>query len=218
MLNLSELITIFFSLKDLPVKNPGLLEDVSQVDVGVQKVGVQCHRLLEVVDGEPDLSLGVEHAPKVAPSHGEVRTCLDSFQITRLFFFWHLKVSWKKKRKGGKERKEKKSGVSYGLVNITNSVMGMRFGDRMCASRQFKTRLKRRRETGGGGFSIRKKYNNNCGANNKWWRNNKGKYIMPRGKLFSFKLVANINARCCCFTQNLDFRALPTHWLVHMGL
>ena len=107
MLNLSELITIFFSLKDLPVKNPGLLEDVSQVDVGVQKVGVQSHRLLEVVDGKPDLPLGVEHAPKVAPSHGEVRTCLDSFQITRLFFFWHLKVLRKKKKRGGKKEKKK---------------------------------------------------------------------------------------------------------------
>ena len=38
----------------LPVKDSGLLENVAEVDVGVQKVGVQRDGLLEVVDGQPD--------------------------------------------------------------------------------------------------------------------------------------------------------------------
>ena len=42
-----------FSLHS-PVKDSGLLEDVAEVDVGVQEVGVQRDGLLEVVDGQPD--------------------------------------------------------------------------------------------------------------------------------------------------------------------
>jgi hypothetical protein len=41
----------------VPVEYPGLLEDIAEVDVGVQEVGVQGHRLLEVVDGQPYFSL-----------------------------------------------------------------------------------------------------------------------------------------------------------------
>ena len=44
-----------------PVKDARLLQHIAQVDVGVQEVGVERHSLLEVVDGKPDLSLGVEH-------------------------------------------------------------------------------------------------------------------------------------------------------------
>ena len=37
----------------LPVEDSGFLEDVAEVDVGVEEVGVQRHGLLEVVDGKP---------------------------------------------------------------------------------------------------------------------------------------------------------------------
>ena len=67
-----------------PVEYPGLLEDVSQVHVGVQEVWVERHRLLEVVYGQPDLALGVEDAPEVAPGHGEVGPGLDGLQVARL--------------------------------------------------------------------------------------------------------------------------------------
>lgn len=63
--------------RSVPVEDPGLLEDVAQVDVGVQEVGVEGHGLLEVVDGQPDLALGVEHASQVAPGHSKVGSCLN---------------------------------------------------------------------------------------------------------------------------------------------
>ena len=37
----------------LPVEDSGFLEDVAEVDVGVEEVGVQRHGFLEVVDGKP---------------------------------------------------------------------------------------------------------------------------------------------------------------------
>jgi len=70
--------------ESLPVKNPSLLKDVAEIDVGVQEVGVQTDGLLEVVDGQPDLALGVEHAAEVAPGHGKVRPGLNGLQIASL--------------------------------------------------------------------------------------------------------------------------------------
>ena len=68
----------------LPVKYPGFFQHIAQVDVGIQKVGVQCHGLLKVVDGEPDLALGIEDTAQVRPSHGKVGSGLYGFQITGL--------------------------------------------------------------------------------------------------------------------------------------
>lgn len=73
-----------FICKHSPVKDSGLLQHVAQVDVGVQEVRVQRDRLLEVMDGEPDLALSVEHAAQVAPCDGEVGTRLDSLKVASL--------------------------------------------------------------------------------------------------------------------------------------
>lgn len=86
---------------DSPVEDAGLLQDVAKVDVRVQEVGVQRHGLLEVVDGEPDLALGVEHAPQVAPGHGEVGPRLDGFQIARLH---GVKGRGREEGRGGQNR------------------------------------------------------------------------------------------------------------------
>jgi len=40
--------------------------------------------LLKVVDGQPDLALGVKHTAQVAPSHSKVGLSLDSLQVTGL--------------------------------------------------------------------------------------------------------------------------------------
>ena len=68
----------------LPVKYPGFFQHIPQVDVGIQKVGIQRHGLLKVVNGEPYLSLGIKDTAQVRPSHGKVRSGLYSFQITSL--------------------------------------------------------------------------------------------------------------------------------------
>ena len=70
--------------KSEPVKNPGLLQHVPEVDVCIEKIRIQSDGLLEVVDGQPDLALRVEHAPEVAPGHGEVRPGLDGLQVASL--------------------------------------------------------------------------------------------------------------------------------------
>lgn len=67
-----------------PVKDSRLLQNVAQVDVGVEEVRVQSHRLLEVMNGEPDLALSVKNASEVAPSDGEVGTRLDGLEVTSL--------------------------------------------------------------------------------------------------------------------------------------
>lgn len=67
-----------------PIEDPGLLQDIAQVDVGVQEVGIEPDSLLEVMYGQPNLPLGVEHAAQVAPGDGEIRPRLYSFQVARL--------------------------------------------------------------------------------------------------------------------------------------
>ena len=67
-----------------PVKYSRFFQNISEINVGVQKVGVKCDSLLKVVDSEPDLALGIEHASEVGPGHGKVRPGLYSFQITCL--------------------------------------------------------------------------------------------------------------------------------------
>lgn len=60
-----------------PVKDASLFQDVSQVNVGVQEVRVQRHSFLEVMNGEPDLALCIEHTAEVAPGHRKIRTRFD---------------------------------------------------------------------------------------------------------------------------------------------
>ena len=67
-----------------PVKYSRFFQNISEINVGVQKVGVKCNSLLKVVDGEPDLALGIEDTAQVRPSHGKVWSGLYGFQITGL--------------------------------------------------------------------------------------------------------------------------------------
>ena len=96
----------------LPVENSGFFEDVSQIDVGVQEIGVQCHSFLEMVNGQPNLALSIEDATKVAPSHRKVWPGLDGSQVAGLIVFRKVGKEYKGV-KGGKSREEKK----YELVS-----------------------------------------------------------------------------------------------------
>ena len=85
---LDESVELLFCFDDAelnsPVKDARFLQDVAQVDVSIKEVGIERHRLFEVVYRQPDLSLCVEHAAQVAPGHGEVRLRLDRFQVACL--------------------------------------------------------------------------------------------------------------------------------------
>ena len=70
--------------KKLPVKNSRFLQYISQIDVRVQKVWIESHCFFKMVDGQPDFSLGIEHATQIAPGYGKVGSCLDGFQVTCL--------------------------------------------------------------------------------------------------------------------------------------
>lgn len=76
-----------------PIEDPGLLQHVSQVDVRVQEVRIERDGLLKVVDRQPDLALGVEHAAQVAPGHGKVRPGFDGLQVACLVCLCVI-VSW----------------------------------------------------------------------------------------------------------------------------
>ena len=81
--------------KKLPVKNSRFLQHISQIDVRVQKVWIESHCFFKMVDGQPDFSLGIEHATQIAPGYGKVRPRLDGFQVTCL---------QGRERKGGREK------------------------------------------------------------------------------------------------------------------
>ena len=110
----------------LPVEDSCLLEHISQIDVRVQEVWIERDGLLKVVDGQPDLALGIEHTAQVAPRHCKVRAGLDGFEVTSLFIsflFLHLQEkgkSKKKSRKVGREKEEEKRR----LVNWPKSPIG----------------------------------------------------------------------------------------------
>ena len=60
-----------------------------------------------MVDGEPDLSLGVEHAAEVGPGHGKVGPRLYGFQVAG------LAVRTFRSKEMGREREEKKIALVY---------------------------------------------------------------------------------------------------------
>lgn len=70
-----------------PVKDACLLQHVAQIDVCVQEVRIQGDRFLEVVDGQPDLALRIEHAAQIAPGHREIGTRFNRLKIAGLMFF-----------------------------------------------------------------------------------------------------------------------------------
>lgn len=60
-----------------PIEDARLLQHVRQIDVRVQEVRVQCDRLLEVMNRQPDLALCIEDTAEVAPGHRKVRPSFD---------------------------------------------------------------------------------------------------------------------------------------------
>jgi len=69
---------------DLPIKDPGFLENISQVDVGIQEIWVERDGFFKMVDGEPNFTSGVKHTSQITPSDGEFRVRLDGFQVACL--------------------------------------------------------------------------------------------------------------------------------------
>jgi hypothetical protein len=72
-----------------------------------QEVWVQAYGLLEVVDGQPDLSLGIEDAAEVAPRDRKVGPRLDGLQIASLESGNRQVVGKTRtgRREGGREKK-----------------------------------------------------------------------------------------------------------------
>ena len=68
----------------LPVKYPSFFEDVSEINIGIEKVRIQSYRLLKMVNGKPNLSLSIKNASKIAPCNSKIRSCFDGFQVTSL--------------------------------------------------------------------------------------------------------------------------------------
>lgn len=68
----------------LPVEDSCLLEHVSKIDVGVQKIGVQGDSFFKMMNGKPDFTLCIEYTAKIAPSNGKIRPCLNGFQVACL--------------------------------------------------------------------------------------------------------------------------------------
>lgn len=54
--------------------------------------------LFEMVNGQPYLSLGIEHAAQVAPSHCKVGLSLNSFQVTGLEWVHNEKPQERRRR------------------------------------------------------------------------------------------------------------------------
>ena len=69
---------------NVPIKDSRLLEHIAQVDVCVEEVRIQLHRLLEVMYGEPYFALRVEHTAEIRPRDSELRLRLNRFQVARL--------------------------------------------------------------------------------------------------------------------------------------
>lgn len=70
--------------KNSPVEDSRLFKHISKVDVSIEKVGIKCDGLLEMMNRQPDLTLCVKHTAEIAPGDCEVRTSLDCFKIARL--------------------------------------------------------------------------------------------------------------------------------------
>lgn len=84
----------------LPVKYPSFFEDVSEINIGIEKVRIQSYRLLKMVNGKPNLSLSIKNASKIAPCNSKIRSCFDGFQVTSLLlvetdvYVWGIRY-WK---------------------------------------------------------------------------------------------------------------------------
>lgn len=86
-----QVIPIIIETLYSPIEYARLLQHVAQIDVGVQEVRIQCDGLLEVVDGQPDLALRIEHAAQIAPGHREIGARFNRLQIAALWFLQCVK-------------------------------------------------------------------------------------------------------------------------------
>lgn len=68
----------------LPIKDPCFLQYISQIDVGVKEVRIQLDGLFEVMNGEPNLTLSIEHAAKVRPCNSKIWLRFYCFQVACL--------------------------------------------------------------------------------------------------------------------------------------
>lgn len=73
--------------RNLPIKDACLLENISQIDVGIQEVWIQCDGFFEMMNSQPNFALCIEHATQIAPCNGKIGTRFNRFQITRLNIF-----------------------------------------------------------------------------------------------------------------------------------
>ena len=68
----------------LPVKNPRFFENISQVDVCIQEIGIQGDGLFKMMNSQPNFALGIEHASQVTPGDGKVWSGFNCFQVASL--------------------------------------------------------------------------------------------------------------------------------------
>lgn len=73
-----------YCLKFVPVKNSCFFENISQIYVRVQKVGIQGNGLLKMMYGQPDFTLRIEYTSQITPGNCKVRPCFDGLQVTSL--------------------------------------------------------------------------------------------------------------------------------------
>ena len=71
----------------LPVKNPRFFENISQVDVCIQEIGIQGDGLFKMMNSQPNFALGIEDATQVTPGDGKVWSGFNCFQVASLQCF-----------------------------------------------------------------------------------------------------------------------------------
>ena len=66
-------------MNQIPVKYPSFFQNVSKINIGIKKIRIQGYSLLKMVNSEPNFSLGIENAAKIAPCDRKVWSCLNGF-------------------------------------------------------------------------------------------------------------------------------------------
>ena len=72
------------TMADLPVKYPRFLKYVAEINVCIQEIGIEAHRLLKMVNCKPNFALGIKHATQITPGYGKIGSSFYGFQVTRL--------------------------------------------------------------------------------------------------------------------------------------
>lgn len=87
------IIKIYIKINS-PIKDSCFLEDVSQIDVGIEEIRIEGHRLFEMMYCQPYFILWIEDAPQITPGYGEVGPSLDGFKITSLKHKMNASKNW----------------------------------------------------------------------------------------------------------------------------